>query len=72
MRMPFISAKDDTLLFYKDWGSGKPIVFVSSWGLNSDMWQYQMTPMVNQGLRCVAYDRRGHGRALRARERPEL
>jgi non-heme chloroperoxidase len=63
MRMPFISAKDDTLLFYKDWGSGKPIVFVSSWGLNSDMWQYQMTPMVNQGLRCVAYDRRGHGRS---------
>jgi pimeloyl-ACP methyl ester carboxylesterase len=62
-RMPFISAKDGTPLFYKDWGAGKPIVFVSSWGLNSDMWQYQMTPMVNQDLRCVAYDRRGHGRS---------
>jgi non-heme chloroperoxidase len=47
--MPFISAEDGTSLFYKDWGSGKPVVFVSSWGLNSDMWQYQMTPMVNQG-----------------------
>jgi non-heme chloroperoxidase len=63
MRMPFISAKDGTPLFYKDWGSGKPIVFVSSWGLTSDMWQYQMTPIVNQGFRCVAYDRRGHGRS---------
>jgi len=63
MRMPFIPAKDGTPLFYKDWGSGKPIIFVSSWALNSDMWQYQMTPMVNQGLRCVAYDRRGHGRS---------
>lgn len=63
MHMPFISAGDGTPLFYKDWGAGKPIVFVSSWGMNSDLWQYQMVPMVSQGFRCVAYDRRGHGRS---------
>jgi non-heme chloroperoxidase len=60
---PFISANDGTPLYYKDWGAGQPIVFISSWGLNSDMWQYQMTPMVGEGLRCIAYDRRGHGRS---------
>src|SRR5271168_2445631 len=63
MRIPFISAKDGTPLFYKDWGSGKPVVFIASWGMSSDLWQYQMTPIVNHGLRCVAYDRRGHGRS---------
>jgi non-heme chloroperoxidase len=60
---PFISANDGTPLYYKDWGAGQPIVFISSWGLNSDMWQYQMTPMASEGLRCIAYDRRGHGRS---------
>src|SRR5579871_3046404 len=63
MRMPFIAAGDGTPLFYKDWGSGKPVVFLASWAMNSDLWQYQMTPMVNEGFRCVAYDRRGHGRS---------
>ena len=63
MRMPFIAAKDGTPLFYKDWGSGKPVVFLSSWAMSSALWQYQMAPMVSHGLRCVAYDRRGHGRS---------
>lgn len=63
MRTPFISARDGTPLYYKDWGSGKPIVFIAAWGLNADMWQYQMTHMVSRGFRCVAYDRRGHGRS---------
>ncbi len=63
MRLPFIAAKDGTALYYKDWGAGRNVMFVSSWGMNSDMWQYQMTPMVSQGFRCVAYDRRGHGRS---------
>ncbi len=63
MRLPFIAAKDGTALYYKDWGKGRNVVFASSWGMNSDMWQYQMTPMVSQGFRCVAYDRRGHGRS---------
>jgi len=63
MRLPFIAAKDGTALYYKDWGSGTNVVFLSSWGMNSDMWQYQMTPMVSHGFRCLAYDRRGHGRS---------
>jgi non-heme chloroperoxidase len=63
MNSPFTSAGDGTSLFYKDWGTGKPVLFISSWALNSDMWQYQMTPMASHGFRCVAYDRRGHGRS---------
>jgi non-heme chloroperoxidase len=62
-RMPFIDTRDRTNLLYKDWGEGKPIVFVHSWALNSDMWQYQMNYLVGEGLCCVAYDRRGHGRS---------
>ena len=63
IRTPFIPAADGTPLFYKDWGAGKAVIFISSWAMNSDMWQYQMTPLVNQGFRCIAYDRRGHGRS---------
>jgi pimeloyl-ACP methyl ester carboxylesterase len=63
MQTPFIAARDGTPLFYKDWGTGKPVVFLASWAMNSDLWQYQMTPMVSEGFRCVAYDRRGHGRS---------
>ena len=59
----FIEAKDGTNLFYKDWGEGKPVLFVASSSLPSDMWQYQMAGLVGYGLRCVAYDRRGHGRS---------
>ena len=61
--MPFIEARDGTSLFYKDWGSGPPAVFVSSWALPSDMWQYQMTAMVDAGVRCIAPDTRGLGRS---------
>ena len=61
--MPFIDAVDGTQIFYVDGGSGKPVVFVSSAWLSSRMWELQMTPLVDQGLRCVAYDRRGHGRS---------
>ncbi len=60
---PFIPAADGTPLFYKDWGAGKSVLFISSWALNSDMWQYQMMPMASRGFRCVAHDRRGHGRS---------
>ena len=62
-RSPFIAASDGTPLFYKDWGTGRPVVFLASWAMSSDLWQYQMTPMVAHGFRCVAYDRRGHGRS---------
>src|SRR5215510_2460875 len=63
IRTPFIVTRDGASLFYKDWGAGKPVVFVHSWALNSDMWQYQMIHLADQGLRCVAHDRRGHGRS---------
>ena len=65
-RGPYIDTPDGQSLFYKDWGSGRPVVFLGAWALPSDMWQYQMTPLSEQGLRCVAYDRRGHGRSSQA------
>ena len=61
--MAFFKAADGTNLFYKDWGAGKPVVFVHGWPLNADMWDYQMLPMVRSGLRAIAYDRRGFGRS---------
>jgi pimeloyl-ACP methyl ester carboxylesterase len=62
-RASFIERTDGTTLFYRDWGAGKPIVFVASAGLPSGMWAYQMLPFVQAGYRCVAFDRRGHGRS---------
>jgi len=59
--MPFIETNDHTSLYYRDWGTGIPVVFVSAWALSSPMWEYQMLHLSNQGLRCIAYDRRGHG-----------
>ena len=61
--MPYMETKDATRLYYKEWGSGKPVVFLSGWGLSSDMWSYQMMDLSAKGLRCIAYDRRGHGRS---------
>jgi len=61
--LQYITTADGTMLYYKDWGRGKPIVFVHSWAMSSDMWQYQMAPLVKAGFRCIAYDRRGHGRS---------
>src|SRR6266545_956904 len=59
----FIQANDGTSLFYRDWGTGPAVVFVAPWGLNSDWWEYQIAYLTGQGLRCIAYDRRGHGRS---------
>ncbi len=50
-------------LFHRDWGQGRPVVFLSGWALSSDCWGYQMLPLSEQGFRTVAYDRRGHGRS---------
>lgn len=61
--LPLIETSDNTILFFKDWGEGKPVLFVHSWALNSDMWQYQMNYLASRNLRCIAYDRRGHGRS---------
>ncbi|MGQ0543641.1 MAG: alpha/beta fold hydrolase [Blastocatellia bacterium] len=60
---PFIRATDGTSLYFKDWGRGRTLVFLHSWALNSDVWQYQMTELTVKGFRCVAFDRRGHGRS---------
>jgi pimeloyl-ACP methyl ester carboxylesterase len=59
----FIEVDNRTRLFYKDWGTGKPVLFVHSLGVTADLWQYQMIDLIDRGLRCVAYDRRGHGRS---------
>ena len=60
----FIESRDGVGLFYRDWGSGSPLVFLAPWGMDSDWWEYQMAYLVGQGLRCIAYDRRGHGRSV--------
>ena len=62
-RPSFIETDDGASLFYNDWGSGKPVLFTHAWALNADIWEYQLTELSDQGLRCVAYDRRGHGRS---------
>jgi non-heme chloroperoxidase len=61
--MPFIETNDHTSLHYRDWGTGLPVVFLSSWAVSSPMWESQMLPLSKRGLRCIAYDRRGHGRS---------
>ena len=60
---PFVETRDGVNLYYKDWGKGQVVLFVHSWAANSDLWQYQMNDLCNARLRCVAYDRRGHGRS---------
>ena len=62
-RHSYVETSDGASLFYKDWGTGKPVVFSHAWGLNADIWEYQLTELSDQGLRCIAYDRRGHGRS---------
>lgn len=61
--MPYFEGSDGTSLFYTDWGQGKPVVFVSGAWLASSSWEFQMLPLSERGLRCVALDRRGHGRS---------
>jgi non-heme chloroperoxidase len=60
--MPTVTAKG-TRIFYKDWGTGRPVVFSHGWPLNADSWDAQMLFLASNGLRCVAHDRRGHGRS---------
>src|SRR5215471_20121207 len=59
----FIGARDGTALFYRDWGAGKPMVFLAPWAMNSKWWEIQMFRLTEAGIRCVAFDRRGHGRS---------
>jgi non-heme chloroperoxidase len=59
----YVKCADGTKLAFTDWGTGKPVVFIHAWALPSPMWDYQRAPLSEQGLRCIAYDRRGHGRS---------
>ena len=61
--MPFVPTPDGTEIFYKDWGSGQPIMFHHGWPLSSDDWDAQMMFFLQNGYRVVAHDRRGHGRS---------
>jgi pimeloyl-ACP methyl ester carboxylesterase len=58
-----ITTTDGTEIFYKDWGSGQPIVFSHGWPLSADDWDTQMLYFLHQGYRVIAHDRRGHGRS---------
>jgi non-heme chloroperoxidase len=58
-----ITMSDGTRIYYKDWGSGPPVVFSHGWPLSADAWEDQMTFLASQGYRCIAHDRRGHGRS---------
>ena len=61
--MPTITTKDGTEIYYKDWGTGQPVVFSHGWPLSADAWDDQMMYLVGRGFRCIAHDRRGHGRS---------
>ena len=61
--MSTITTRDGTEIFYKDWGSGQPIVFHHGWPLSADDWDTQMLFFLSKGYRVIAHDRRGHGRS---------
>src|SRR6266851_2262825 len=61
--MNTITTKDGTQIYYKDWGTGQPIVFSHGWPLSADAWEDQMVFLGAHGYRCIAHDRRGHGRS---------
>ena len=61
--MSTITTSDGTEIYYKDWGSGQPVVFSHGWPLSADAWEDQMIFLADRGYRCIAHDRRGHGRS---------
>ena len=61
--MPTIRTRDNTEIYYKDWGSGQPVVFSHGWPLDADAWEDQMFFLASNGYRCIAHDRRGNGRS---------
>jgi non-heme chloroperoxidase len=61
--MSYITTADGTEIFYKEWGMGPAVLFSHGWPLNSDSWESQMLFLASNGFRCIAHDRRGHGRS---------
>ncbi|WP_370012645.1 alpha/beta hydrolase [Nocardiopsis sp. LDBS0036] len=61
--MAYVTTRDGVEIFYKDWGSGRPVVFIHGWPLNADAWEDQMKWVADNGFRGLAHDRRGHGRS---------
>ena len=61
--MPAVTVKDGARIFYKDWGSGQPVMFSHGWPLNADAWDVQADLVASRGFRAIAHDRRGHGRS---------
>ena len=70
--MATITVKDGTQIYYKDWGKGQPVVFSHGWPLSSDAWEDQMMFLADRGYRCIAHDRRGHGRSTQPWEGNEM
>src|SRR5499425_714769 len=61
--MPYVKVRDGAQIFYKDWGTGPPVVFSHGWPLNADGWDEQLCLLASNGCRTIAHDRRGHGRS---------
>lgn len=61
--MPYVEVEPEIRLYYEDWGSGPPVVFIHGWPLSHEMWEYQLNTLPAQGVRCIAYDRRGFGQS---------